>query len=124
MGQAPLGSITRDMLKVLTGELSKKSLSRNSIRITHAALRVILNSAVEDGLLMTNPALKIGRFTKSKAERQRDIDPLTGRELHLFLNTVRDQLPAYYPFFLTLARTGMRLGGFSIRCWPKRGLEK
>lgn len=89
---------------------ANKGLSRNTIRIVHATLRAILNSAVEDGVLAANPAARVGRFTKSKAERQGDINPLTREELVIFLNTVREHSPAHYVFFLTLARTGMRLG--------------
>ena len=31
-------------------------------------------------------------------------------QIGLFLETVNTSAPAYYPFFLCLARTGMRLG--------------
>ena len=109
MGHITVNFITRDMVKDVIAALVKKGLSRNSIRIAHATLRVILNSAIEDGLLAANPAQKVGRFTKSRAERQKDINPLTPVELSLFLNAVRTYFPAHYPFFLTLARTGMRL---------------
>jgi len=110
MGQLPLRSIRRTTIKKLIANLARKGLSRNSIRIVLATLRVVLNSAVDDEILAGNPAQKVGKFTKSRTERQQDIHPLTSEELTLFLSAINKYFPAYYPFFLTLARTGIRLG--------------
>jgi integrase len=110
LGDLSLRAVRRDTVKVFVGNLGKQGLSRNSVRIIHATLRAMLNSAVEDGILGVNPALKIGKFTKTKAERQQQITPFTREELTTFLDAVQTHFPAHHPFVLTLARTGMRLG--------------
>jgi len=44
--------------------LDEKTLSRATIRLIVATLRVVLSAAVEDGLILTNPAFGIGRRMK------------------------------------------------------------
>ncbi len=44
------------------------------------------------------------------AERRDDTHPFTREELKLFLDTAHQHFPRSVPFFLTLARTGLRLG--------------
>jgi hypothetical protein len=44
---------------------------------------------VEDGILGVNLALKIGKFTKTKAERQQQITPFTREELAIFLDAAQ-----------------------------------
>jgi len=110
MGQLPLRSIRRKTIKNLIADLARKPLSRNSIRIVLATLRVVLNGAVDDEILAGNPAQKVGKFTKSRTERQQDIHPITSKELTVFLDAIKKYSPVHYPFFLTLARTGIRLG--------------
>jgi hypothetical protein len=54
-------------VKDFLGELSAKGkLSRNTLRLILCTLRVILNHAVEDGVLEHNPAEKLGRFTRTE----------------------------------------------------------
>jgi len=51
----------------------EKQLARNSVRNLHAILRTMLRAAVDDGLLLTNPADKLGRqlrLVTSKTTRQ------------------------------------------------------
>ena len=69
----------------------------------------MLNTAV-DNVLGANPAVKLGKFTQTVGERRADINPFNRDELAAFLTTMRERVPIYYPFFLTLARPGMRLG--------------
>lgn len=45
-----------------------------------------------------------------KQDVKRGIDRLTAEELTLFLETAEKHFPKHYPFFLFLAKTGMRLG--------------
>jgi integrase len=110
LGHLPLRSVRRDQIKQFIAMLSNKGLSRNSVRIVLATLRAMLNTAVEDNVLGANPAVKLGKFTKTVGEHRADINPFNRDELAIFLTTMRERFPIYYPFFLTLARTGMRLG--------------
>jgi integrase len=102
----------------LITELRNKNLSRNSIRLVYATLRVILNNAVNDELITSNAALKVGRFVKGNGQSAATITPLTRGELKVFLNTVKEKFSGYYPLFLTFARTGLRLGEVLGLQWP------
>jgi integrase len=70
----------------------------------------MLNHAVEDGLLGSNPAARVSRVLAPRRQAAREIYPLTREELTLLLTTVEQHAAAYYPLFLCLARTGLRLG--------------
>jgi integrase len=73
----------------------------------------MLNAAIDDGLLVSNPAAKLGRMLKltvSKATVQEEIKAMTKAQRQHFLATVLQEAPRYYPLFFTLAGTGMRLG--------------
>jgi len=70
----------------------------------------MFNHAIDDGVLAANLATRVGRFNKKPAERRQDINPFSREELKLFLDSARQHFPRHHPFFLTLARTGVRLG--------------
>ena len=107
----PLTEITREAIKqMMYDKRTKEDLTPSSIRQILAPLREMLNHAVEDGILASNPAARVGRFLQQRQEPKKEINPLSREELALFLETVNTYAPAYYSFFLCLARTGMRLG--------------
>jgi integrase len=105
--------LDKGTIKSVLADKLAAGLSRNTVRILHATLRAVLRSAVDDGVMPINPAEKLGRqlhLVTPKAERQEDIKAMTREQRHLFLVTAAKQTPRYYPLFLTLAGTGMRLG--------------
>ena len=69
-----------------------------------------------DGLLVANPADKLGRTLRlatSSNVRQEEIKALTREQISSFLAAsaaTTGSARRYYPFFLLLARTGMRMG--------------
>ncbi len=90
-------------------------LSRNTVRIIHAALRRMLRRAVIDCGLFSNPAEKLGQDLKLVASKGGRQDAIKGKAL------TREQLDALlsacwvkdrrsFPLLLTMARTGLRLG--------------
>jgi len=73
----------------------------------------LLNAAIDDGILVSNPAAKLDRtlkLTVSKTTRQEEIKALTKEQRQLFLATAWREGLRYYPPFFILAGTGMRLG--------------
>jgi integrase len=110
LGHKRLNEITRQNLRDLIATKRDAGLAWNSVRNLICPLREMLNHAVEDELLAASPASRLGKLNKKPAERSKDINPLTREELRLYLDTAREHFPRYYPFFLTLARTGIRLG--------------
>ncbi|MGH8246610.1 MAG: phage integrase SAM-like domain-containing protein, partial [Gammaproteobacteria bacterium] len=67
-GEKRLTEITRASIKEFLADLAEREsrqkgkLSRNTIRMALASLRVMLQSAVEDGILAANPAVRMGRY--------------------------------------------------------------
>jgi len=86
-----------------------KVLSPASIRNLKAYISSILSDAVDDELIKANPAASTGKFIK-KAKIGNKINPLTWDEKNILEKTLRVHFPGHYAFFLTLLRTGMRLG--------------
>lgn len=94
-------------------------LTRSSVRILHGVLRNLLNAAVDDGLIVGNPADKLGRvlrLAQSPKARAEEIKAMDRAQLSTFLkaSATPDRLHGrdrrYFPLFLVLARTGLRLG--------------
>ena len=109
-GDVPLDQITREQIKDFLGELALQGkLSRNTLRNTLCTIRVILNHAVEDGLIVRNPATGLGRFTKSEKPKFQAV-ALTREEAEHFLEAAQEVEPEFYPLFLTALRAGLWRG--------------
>jgi integrase len=96
----------------LAGRLSAE-YARESVRIMQATLRVILNAAIEDGVILSNAAnghARALKLTVSPAHRQEEIKAMTRDQLAMFLATARREAAPLATAFLLLARTGMRIG--------------
>ncbi len=113
--------LTRGRIKAfLVAKLSAGG-ARNTVRIIHATLRALLNAAVDDGLLLANPATRLGRQLRLAATprlRQEAIKAMTREQLGTFLEATARVSPAYAPLFATLAGTGLRLGEALGLQWP------
>jgi integrase len=95
----------------LAGKLT--ALKPGSVRLIYAVLRLILGSAVDDGILQANPADGLGktfRFHKKAAAQHEEIKAMTRQQLAHFLQTAERVAVEYWVFFFLLARTGLRLG--------------
>jgi len=113
LGETPVRRLHKGQIKSVLAEKLAAGLSRNSVRIIHATLRTLLRAAVDDGVIVTNPAEKLGRslhLVVPKATRQEEIKAMTAAQRALFLETAARLEPRFAPLFWTLAGTGMRLG--------------
>jgi integrase len=96
------------------------------VRLIYATIRAMLYAAVDDGLLLANPAAKHGKklkLVKSKEARRDEIKAMTREQLDAFLAAARDKTPRYYPLLLTLARSGLRLGEARALQWDDLDLK-
>ena len=111
-----LDSIDYSMLK---GWVIKKAAkySKDSVRLMVAVLRVMLQEAVNEGILPTNPVMKLGKYYRSAKKIKMKIDPFTIAELHLIEAKCQEKFPQHYAFILCLARTGMRIGEVTALQW-------
>ena len=116
-GQFHVTTIQRSQVKEFLGELSAKGeLSRNTLRLILCTLRVILNHAVEDGVIEHNPAEKLGRFTKTEKPKHQ-AEAMTRSEAQDFLASALELCPDVYPLFLMALRSGLRKGELIAIQW-------
>jgi len=112
-----LTAIERSQVKDFLGEWSAKGeLSRNTLRLMLCTLRVILNHAVEDGIIDHNPAEKLGRFTKTEKPKHQ-AEAMTRSEAEAFLTSAKDLCSDVYPLFLMALRGGLRKGELIAVRW-------
>ena len=106
-GSRRIDQIRRGELKEF---LLKKMESHSvaTVKNVKACLSGILNYARDDELINANPLSRLKIFPKQDIKR--NVDRLTAGELTLFLDTTEKYFPKYYPFFLLLSKTGLRLG--------------
>jgi integrase len=104
-----LDQLTRDAIKVMFVELAEQDLSSGTLKNVLVMIRSVLSGAIEDSILSLNPAAKLGKFIP-RDEDHFEVSPLSQNELEQFLRAALKTCPEQHPLFLTLARTGMRLG--------------
>lgn len=90
-----------------------KPLSANTVSKVHVLLAAMLDAAIDDGLIVLNPAKKKRTVNAPKSSEVRaqkpEIVAWTGPQLHAFLTWNRDELnDELFPLWRTLAYTGMR----------------
>lgn len=119
LGAARLGALRRGDVKALLAAKLGAGLARDTVRLIHATLRALLNAAVDDEILVANPAAGLGRTLRLAAaprERQAAVRgrALTRDQVEALLDAVRmaptPAARALYPLFLVLARAGLRIG--------------
>lgn len=110
-GKKPLTLVTREEIKSFLFQKMNSGLSAATVRNIKACLSGLYTQALEDGHVQANPVSRLGRMLKAKDESLgKGISPLNAVELELYLEVCERKYLRYYPLFLTLARTGMRLG--------------
>src|SRR5258708_23555731 len=71
-GTLPIRRLHRSAIKTLLAEKRAAGLSVDSVRLIHCALRGMLNAAVDEGIIASNPAAGLGRsMTLSPATTER-----------------------------------------------------
>src|SRR5579862_631843 len=128
-GALKITDISREAVRQFLGELTKATraidadieelapkYARNTLRLIATALRAVLSAAVEDGIIESNPAARIGRFVKSE-KGTHQASAMTADEAQKFLDGVLAVCPDWHPFFLTALRAGVRRGELIALRW-------
>jgi integrase len=119
LGALPLTSITRDTIRTLLGEMIKggnyrskgRPAARGTIQAALRTLSAILTTAEEDGLIPVNPTRRMGKHVApTGADEAHEIEVFDRAELSRLLSLAERDWPEHYPFLLSLARAGLRLG--------------
>ena len=110
-GQKDIATITREEVKRLAYGLLAQGKSRSTAKGVLTPLSGMLSMAVEDGHLTSNPALRVLKRSRAAEGKQQDrIQPFTGGEVSLLLETCREHYPGHYALVLLLVRAGLRIG--------------
>jgi integrase len=113
VGDLRVSALRRPIVKALIAHQRAAGYARDSRRITLAVLSALCEAAVDDDLLVANPAHRLRkklRLTVSQQRRTEDVQALTQDELDRALGAAREHSPALFPLYVTLARTGLRIG--------------
>jgi integrase len=110
IGGMRLDQIKRSHIKKMLLDYYGKGHTKRSV----ALLRDIANgpfaAAVDDELIKASPVTGVLRRLGIKPELKPPVDPLTAEETALFMETCRKHYPEHHSLFLTMFRTGVRLG--------------
>ena len=109
-GGKPVTAVTRENVRSLIADLFAQGKSRSLARNLLAPLRQTFNQLLDDGMNLTNPAIRMGRYLKEKTDPRSRIDALILEEERSLLEIARTEFPRHHPLFLCALRTGMRLG--------------
>jgi integrase len=121
-GKTTVNEINRFMVKRFL--LKKISNGYANSTVTHMknAISGVLNLAIDDEVLPTNPAHNIGKIFKKQNPKPK-IDPFNVDELATLLDMYQIHFPRHYPLILTFSRTGIRFGeGLGLK-WKDIDLE-
>jgi hypothetical protein len=110
LGSRLVASLNREDCRSLIATCRGKGLKVATVRGIARTLSTILTQAVEDQVLVANPALRLGRYLRYGDHEEPQPDPLAPDEVTTVLATARQRFPEWYPFLLCALRTGMRLG--------------
>jgi integrase len=116
-GTKRLDEVNRDDIKALINELIAKELSRNTVRNALCVVREIFNHAIEGALVESNPAARLGWFTRTAKTSETRGVALTPAEGKSFLDAAREVCSDYYALFLTALRAGLRRGELVALQW-------
>jgi integrase len=110
LGNRPIDDIKRGEIRDLLLRLNRKGLSRSTICLIRDVIGGPLSFALDEELILVNPASGITKKLQLRRDRKIEVEPLTKEEVTLFLDACSTHNPEHYPFFLCAFRTGMRLG--------------
>lgn len=107
--------------------------AKNSVRLMRAPLSAMLSDAMDDGIILANPAFQVGRHKTNRAdrltsaERVQKVRPMTWEQRDAFLAAAGAET-RYVTLFAVLAKAGLRQGeAFALRPgdidWGERTLR-
>jgi integrase len=132
LGALPLAAVTPSHVRDLVGLKLREGLAKKTVLNIARTLHACLVTAVEDGLILKNPAASSkGRKTllrRSRAEKREKVKAFTPEQLRLFLDTCANTAPRYWMAFRLMSLTGLRPGEalalkWSSIDWPGRKLH-
>jgi len=110
LGQLPIDQIRRGHVRDLLLKVHGQGYSRSTVCIVRDVVSGVLGHALDEELIQVNPVRGVTKKLQLEQSRKVAVEPMKPAEVALFLETCLERFPEHHPFFLTLFRTGMRLG--------------
>ncbi len=117
-GALKVRQLQRGHIKEFLAKLRTRFASRTA-QVIYATLRAMLTAAVDDGVILANPANRLGRQLRLDRPSGEDdeIKAMTREQLARFLTVTAQIVPRFFALFLLFGRTGMRLGEARALQW-------
>ena len=96
LGRLRLDQIDRERMEDFIAVLIEKDFSKDFIRWILGRLRVLINHAIEKGIIKSNPVRGLGEFYRQAPVRHAEIEPLTEEESQLFLKKTLEWEPQHF----------------------------
>lgn len=116
LGEYRLDEIDYSRLKDFVIQVQDRGKAANTIRKMLAVLRAMLNEAIQEKLITTNPVMGLERHYQ-KARRERKKNPFTLDELYAIEDIIAEKYPEHLCFTVFLSRTGCRIGEARALKW-------
>lgn len=110
IGRTRIDQVERKDIKRFLLGYYEKSRSKKAVTLMRDICNGPFAAAVDDGLIPVSPVTGVLGRLNIKTDQNQAADPLTAQETALFLETCQKHYPDHYPFFLTLFRSGLRVG--------------
>ena len=121
-GKTQVNEITRLMVKSFLMKKFNEGFASSTVTHIKNTISSVLSLAIDDEVILSNPGHNIGKIFK-KQQSKLTIEPYTQEELKKLLDTAKINFTKHYPMFLTLARTGIRLGECTGLQWKDIDFE-
>jgi integrase len=121
-GEAWLRDLTAAEVKDFLADQLRRGLAKKTVANLRGVLHAMLQEAVEDAILATNPATSKGRsralkLAPTRAERRQKVKALTAPQLAAFLTACAEVRPDRLLRFRLMAMTGVRPGEAAALQW-------
>ena len=127
-GELDIRELTRDHILAFIRDKTEQGLAPATIQNALSTLRTVLNIAVDDGKIPSNPAASIGKIMSrvrgSRAAGVHEAEPWHDDEVETLLETAVQHAPRFYPALATLLLTGIRRGELLALQWDSIDFDK
>lgn len=110
LGALRLNEIGHDQMEKFVSDLVKKKLAKATIQTIVKDFCTLCNHARKRKLIIDNPASGLSQLYSQAKAKHEVIEPLTRKEVPLFLAAVRQNAPQHHALFFTSVHTGLRQG--------------
>jgi integrase len=108
LGRLRLAEVEPRDVKALAKRVADRGVSANTVRLALAPVRALFATAVEEGLIRSNPTVgvRIAAMVVEEADDEK-VKAMTEEELRALLDELPDEWRLFFEF---LAHTGLRIG--------------